>query len=198
MRWIGKFEFEGEKMVELFDEFPYLEDDKIVIRKMQEADVDDLAEITENENVYKYIPPFLFKKSKGNLLAAIRNLGGRDFDKKKLIIAGIYLKSEENKLIGLAEIFDYKKRANKVTIGYRLNEEYWHQGIATKTVKLMVEYLTERIGIDTLMAFVMPENTYSTKVLLANGFTREDYTKEEHNWGGNENVTVDVYKYSIK
>lgn len=62
----------------------------------------------------------------------------------------------------------------------------------------MVGYLTESVGIYTLMAFDMRENTYSAKVLLANGFTKEDYTKEEHNWGGKENVTVDVYKYTIK
>ena len=60
-------------------------------------------------------------------MAAIRNLGGRDFDKKKLIISGVYMKDEPNKLIGLAEIFDYKKSSNQITIGYRIHEDFWIQ-----------------------------------------------------------------------
>lgn len=53
-----------------------------MIRAMREEDVDNLSTLTSNENVYRYIPPFLYKKSRGNLLAAIRNLSGRDFEKR--------------------------------------------------------------------------------------------------------------------
>ena len=153
-------------MAELFDSFPYLESEILIIRKMSEDDVDALSKITDNENVYRYIPPFLYKKSRGNLLAAIRNIGSRDFDKKKMIIAGIYLRSEQNKLVGLAEIFDYKRRTSVVTIGYRFNEAYWHKGLATETVKLLTEYLCGDMGIQTIKAFVMPENIHSEKALI--------------------------------
>ena len=51
-----------------------------------------------------------------------------------MIVAGIYLCAEPDRLIGLAEMFDYKKRTNQITIGYRINEAYWHRGIATETV----------------------------------------------------------------
>ena len=47
-----------------------------MIRAMREEDVDNLSTLTSNENVYRHIPPFLYKKSRGNLLAAIRNLSG--------------------------------------------------------------------------------------------------------------------------
>lgn len=85
-------------IMNLFDEFPSLSDDKIIIGKMSENDVGSLEEITENANVYRYIPPFLYRKSRGNLLAAIRNCGERDFIKKKHIIAGIYLKNARTSL----------------------------------------------------------------------------------------------------
>ena len=183
-------------MAELFDTFPYLENNRVVIRKMGESDVPALSEISNNDNVYSYIPPFLYKKNDKFLKTAIKNLGGRDFDKKKLIIAGIYLKDNPDRLVGLAEMFDYKKRENKITVGYRLNEDYWNQKIATDALKLMVEYLVNEIGITTLQAFVMPENAYSSKVLLHNGFIKEDYTAQEKNWGGQEVVAVDVYTFT--
>ena len=101
-------------MAELFDVFPLWENDKVMIRKMETSDVMALSEISNNENIYKYIPPFLYKKNNKTLETAIKNLGGRDFEKKKLIIAGIYLKDDPNRLVGLAEMFDYKKRENKI------------------------------------------------------------------------------------
>jgi len=183
-------------MAELFDVFPVLENVLIIIRKMEEADVDALAEITGNDNVYKYIPYFLYKKSRENLLTAIKNLSGRDFNKKKFIIAGIYLKKDPNRLVGLAEIFDYKIRANRITIGYRINEAYWHQGIATNAIERMTEYLSEEIGIHTIQAFVIPENKYSSIALLKNHFQKEDYLVKEKNWGGQEIVDVEVYTYN--
>lgn len=179
--------------MELFNEFPYLENEKIVIRKMDANDVDALSEISNNEHVYRFISPFLYKKSEKFLKTAIENLGGRDFYKKKSIIAGVYLKNNPNRLVGLAEMFDYKKKENKITIGYRLNETYWNQKIATNAVSLIVDYLLNQVGLKMLMAFVMPENIYSAKVLLNNGFVKEAYTAEETNWGGHDTVLVDVY-----
>ena len=182
-------------MAKLFEIFPYLENDKVIIKKMNLNDVEAFSEISNNDNVYRFIPPFLYKKSNKALETAIKNLGKRDFEKKKQIIAGIYLKDNPDRLVGLAEMFDYKKRENKITIGYRVNEDYWNKRIASNTLKLMVDYLVNEIGITTLNAFVMPENLHSSKILLNNGFVKEDYTLQEKNWGGQEIVSVDVYTY---
>lgn len=183
-------------MTELFEEFPYLKNDSIIVKQMEMSDVEMLSEISHNDNVYKYISPFLYKKSNKFLETAIKNLNGRDFEKKRLIIAGIYLKNNPDRLIGLAEMFDYKKRENRITVGYRINESYWNQGIATKTLDLMKNYLVNEIGVAKIQAYVMPENIFSSKVLLNNGFVKEDDMIQEKNWGGQEFVMVDVYTYN--
>ena len=90
------FDFEEFMMTELFDEFPCLENDKVMIRKMELSDVVALSEISNNDNVYKYIPPFLYKESNKMLETAIKNLGGRDFEKKKLIISNDGIFSKQN------------------------------------------------------------------------------------------------------
>lgn len=184
-------------MPEVFDFFPCWENNIIIIKKMEESDVTALAEICNNDNVYQYISPFLYKKSMKILITAIKNLGGRDFEKKKLIIAGIYLKEMPDKLIGLAEMFDYKKNAKTITIGYRINEMYWNQGIATNAANLMVKYLSKMTGIDTIQAFVMPENIYSSKILKNIGFIKEDYTVQNENWGGHDIVETEVFTYKV-
>lgn len=83
-------------MTELFDVFPYIENDKVIIRKMDMNDVAALPEISNNDNVYKYISPFLYKESNKMLEIAIKNLGGRDFEKKKLIISNDGIFSKQN------------------------------------------------------------------------------------------------------
>lgn len=184
-------------MSNLFDEFPNLKNEKIIIRKMVESDVDALLEISHNDAVYKFTSPFLYRKSTKFLQTAIRNINGRDFDKKKMIIAGIYLQDAPDRLIGLAEMFDYKKRTNTITIGYRINENYWHQGIASSAIDLMVYYL-HKLGIVTIQAYVMPENIYSSKALLRNGFIKEHYIVQEKNWGGHDVVDAEVYVWEHK
>ena len=180
-------------MAELFDEFPYLTNDYLIIRKMTVEDVPALSQISHNEQVYRFIPMSFYKKNDRFLETAIGHLGGRDFVKKKQIIAGIYLQEDPAMLVGMAEMFDYKKRENKITVGYRLNENYWNRQIATHALALMKEYLLHTVGLSKLQAFVMPENIPSAKVLLKNGFQKEDVQVEEHNWGGRENLLVDVY-----
>lgn len=182
-------------MWQLFETFPYLKSEMLIIRKMTEDDVVALSEITNNDHVYRYIPPFLYKKSRGNLLAAIRNMGGRDFEKKKAIIAGIYLQTEPERLVGLVEIFDCKQRISQVTIGYRINENYWHKGIATETIRLLIIYLCDNIGVQVLKAFVMPDNVYSQKALMKNGFAKEPVGTIGFNWGGCESVSLNVFSY---
>lgn len=47
--------------------------------------------------------------------------------------------------------------------------------------------------MDQLVVFVMPENVWSGRVLLRNGFVKEQWTEERYNWGGHETVAVEVY-----
>lgn len=179
----------------LFDEFPYLKNDRIIIRKMTADDPEGLIDITGSEAVYRNISPFLYKKSPKALLTAIENLGGRDFDKKKMIIAGIYPASAPDRLIGPAEMFDYKKRQNSMTIGYRINEKYWHMGYGKCAAALMRDYLIDDMGLTSLNAYVMPENVYSAKILIGIGFTRENDPEERHDWGGQATAPVNAYTY---
>lgn len=55
--------------------------------------------------------------------------------------------------------------------------------------------MSDEIGIGTIQAFVMPDNIYSSKALLKNGFQKEDQLIQEKNWGGQDIVEVEVYTY---
>ena len=47
----------------LFSEIPYLEDGRIVLRKLEPEDADGLRELVNSPAVYRYLPTFLFEKN---------------------------------------------------------------------------------------------------------------------------------------
>lgn len=180
-------------MVNPYAKFPYIVTDKIILRKIEETDIDGLFEIYNNENVFTYIPGDI-KKNK----VTVQNMIGhfeRDFNKRKGIFLGISLVQAPNEIVGIAELFEYDAKVNMITIGYRLNERYWGQGIATQAVKALVDYLFNTIGINRIQAFVMPANDKSQRVLQKNNFVKEGILRQSQYWQGIG--IVDLVVYSI-
>lgn len=176
-----------------YEQFPHIVTDEITLRKIAASDLDNLFEIYSNEKLFQYSPVML-KKNK----ATVANMIGhfeRDFHKRKEIFLGICLNSDPNNIVGVAEMFDYSQDVNMITIGYRLNDRFWGKGIAAKTVKAMVDYLFNNIGINRIQAFVMPENIKSQNVLQRNGFVNEGIIRQGHVWKGKG--VVDLILYSL-
>ena len=48
--------------MKLFDEIPYLENERIYLKKLDIQDTDVLKELISNDRVYRYLPTFLFEK----------------------------------------------------------------------------------------------------------------------------------------
>ena len=119
----------------------------------------------------------------------------RDFKKRKTIFLGIYLKKEKNKLVGIADIFDFNYIVNSLEVGYRINENYWGKGIATKATAMMIDFLFNVIEVNRIQATPMPINKKSQNVLKKNGFIYEGTLRQVKQWTGTG--IVDLTSYSI-
>ncbi|HEX2946659.1 MAG TPA: GNAT family protein [Clostridia bacterium] len=176
-----------------YDKFPYIATEEITLRKIEASDLDSIFEIYSNEKLFQYTPVML-RKNKDTVANMIGHFD-RDFHKRKYIFLGICLNSDPDKIVGIAEMFEYSAEINMITIGYRLNDKYWDRGIITKTVKAMTDFLFNEIGINRIQAFVMPENIKSQNVLLRNGFTKEGMIRQGYFWKGQG--VVDLILYSL-
>ena len=176
-----------------YDQFPNIITDEITLRKIIPSDLDSLFEIYSNEKLFLHSPVML-KKNKDTVANMIGHFE-RDYNKKKEIFLGISMNSDPENIVGVAEIFDYNREVNMITIGYRINDRFWGRGIATKTVKAMVEYLFNDIGINRIQAFVMPENTKSLNVLRRNNFVEEGTVRQGYVWKGKG--VVDLVLFSM-
>ena len=104
-------------MMKLFDEMPYLESDELIIRPLTVKDADAVREIAENENVYRYLPTFLFEQKYEDKAYMIERIIPECFEAKDTIILGICLRENPDYVIGLAEIYNYDEQKEKACIG---------------------------------------------------------------------------------
>ena len=174
-----------------FDRIPYLEGSRIIIRKIEKGDARALDDLRKDGEVYRYLPTFLYEQSAPDVDAVIRDMYGPVFTNRESILLGIYWK-ENQEFSGIAEFYGYRPEVQKISLGYRLRKAWWGRGIATETVKLMVDYLYRETDTQIITASSMVENQASASVLRKNGFdlvisgTTED-------WGFERPVIVDKW-----
>ncbi|MBR2990380.1 MAG: GNAT family N-acetyltransferase [Solobacterium sp.] len=179
----------------LFEEIPYLNNGHIHLRELSEQDADDVRLITENPGVYRYLPAFLFERKYPDQREMIRRIKTECFDTKESILLGIC--EEDDRVIGIAEIYNYEEEKCKASIGYRLNEDFWGRGIATETAGMLRDYLVRKTDVRKVTAHVMAENRSSGKVLEKNGFVCE-WPDLQEDWGHGYPVCVDKYIYRFR
>ena len=178
----------------LFREYPVLEDDVIIIRKMADEDADAIAEMCSQKEVYRYVPTFLYEQKYEDKHEVIANLDRECFNTKEGILMGVYLK-ETGGFTGIAEFYAYEPERRKCSIGLRLMKQYWGMKIATRAERLMIDYLLDEANMRVITGHVMQENKASIAVLIKSGFEKK-YSGILEDWGFDEPVLID--KYVIK
>ena len=167
--------------MKLFSKIPLLENDRILLRKLEFDDAASLKELTEDESVYSFLPTFLIERQQIDMRKVILEMYEQSFKEKESLIWGIFLK-DGMRFCGLAELYGFKDPIHKISLGYRLQKRFWGQGIATETVALIVDYLYSQTDIEIITASTMIENHASANVLSKNGFMMVVSAVEE-DWG---------------
>lgn len=180
-------------MRDLYEQFPCIITEDIIIRRLSLEDVDSLFPVFNSANMFRYIPDFLHTADKEELRNALLQMNGRDFQERRWIVSGIFLPERPKEAVGTVELFGYSRQIRAVEIGYRVNEKLWGRGIAARTVRAMTGYLFNEIGINRIQAAVLPENKASKRVLEKNGFQREGLLRQVSFWQGKGIVDLEMY-----
>lgn len=175
----------GERAMNLFTEYPELNDGIVQLGKMTIADADAVADLTSQAHVYATLPTFLYELKYEDKRMVITLMDRECFDTRMSILLGIYLCERPDQMIGIAEIYNYNPDKAKASIGYRMSDKYWGRGIATRATVLLRDYLIQEAGIRTITAHVLSENEASARVLTKAGFNRLTLELPE-DWGYNE------------
>ena len=76
-------------MKKLFSEIPYLIGERIVLKRIEQADAPALQDFVDSVEVYRYLPDFLFERKYKDILYVIRHLYDECW--KDSIILGVFL-----------------------------------------------------------------------------------------------------------
>ena len=183
--------------MDLFDEYPVLSNDLITLRKMTEDDADALKALTEEENVYKTIPTFLYELKYPDKREVIARMDEECFATELYVLLGVYLNSgeETGKMVGIAEIYNYDRHKKKASIGARISEAYWGCGVGSSVAVLLRDYLIRTLGLRTVTAHVLQENKGSEKTLIKAGYVKK-YPDLWEDWGFDELKLTDKFAYT--
>lgn len=178
-------------MKKLFDDIPRIQGERVTLRRLTETDIPALEELVASEAVYRYEPTYLFERQYDDMRAMLRDLYGKCFGAKESLILGVEVAGDDG-ICGLAEFYGLRDDVHKISVGYRFLERSWGRGIATETVRLMVDYLYHETDTDLITASTMVENVASARVLEKADFIRTARSVEE-DWGFDHPTLADKW-----
>ena len=99
-------------MNHFFESIPGLKGERVTLRRLTEDDVDGLRELTDNENVYRYLPTFLYEQKYEDKRTVIRHLYDECIETS--LILGVFI---DDGFCGLAELDRCRMPQWKVSVG---------------------------------------------------------------------------------
>ena len=85
---------------------------------------------------------------------------------------------EAGEMIGRANLWQIDLRSRTAYVGYRVAEHCQGQGIATQSLKHLIQVATDQLGLQTLNANVLDNNPASAHVLEKQGFAVLGHTEQ--------------------
>ena len=164
-----------------FHPFQNIETERLLLRRIDENDVEEVLAIRGNPEIMKYIPRPLAKSREDALEhivmiedKIINNIG---------INWGITLKGNP-KIIGIIGHYKISLENHRAEIGYMSLPETNGKGYMSEAIKAVVTYGFEQMNLHSIEAIINPENIVSEKVLQKNGFLKEAHLLENEFWEG--------------
>lgn len=164
-----------------FSPFPNLETERLLLRRVDVKDVNEIIALRSNPETMKYIPRPLVKTTED----ALEHIAMMDtkIENNEGINWAITQKGNP-KLIGVIGHYRIKPEHYRAEIGYMLLPEFSGKGIISEAVKEVVKYGFKGMQLHSIEAVIDPENNASAKVLEKNGFVKEAHLKENEFFEG--------------
>lgn len=144
-----------------------LETQRLVLRKMTQADYRDLCAILQDEQVmYAYEGAFSDEE--------VQNWLDRQLARYQEDGIGLYavVLKETGAMIGQCGLtYQDTPEGRVLEVGYLFQQVYWHHGYATEAARACKEYAFRTLGADRVCSIIRDTNTASQNVAKRNGMT---------------------------
>ncbi len=153
-------------MIVMGDRAILAETDRLVLRRFQKGDLQDLYEYLSDGKVVEYEPykPMTIEETEENLTWRI---GTEE-------MVAVALKCSR-KMIG--NVYMGKRELETLEMGYVFNRDYWGKGYAAESCQALMQQAFSN-GVHRIYAECDPQNPRSWKLLETLGFRREAHLRQ--------------------
>jgi [ribosomal protein S5]-alanine N-acetyltransferase len=164
-----------------FHPFQNIETERLLLRRLNENDADEVLALRGNPEIMKFIPRPL-AKSKEDALEHIAMIEDKIVNNTG-INWGITIKGSP-KIIGIIGHYKISPENHRAEIGYMSFPATNGKGYMSEAIKAVLEYGFEQMGLHSVEAIIDPKNIASERVLQKNGFVKEAHILENEFWDG--------------
>lgn len=149
-----------------------LETERLLIRPLTQADIDDLHAMLSDIEVMRYYPAVHSREESEKWLDGIL----RDYESNGYGMLGAYLKGGRE-FVGLAGIMRRQiEETERYFLSYLIRKELWKQGYATEAVRSLLDYHFRKLGTPKVQALIRPDNAPSIALAEKLGLRRTEST----------------------
>lgn len=164
-----------------FNPFPELSTERLLLREISSADVQEVFQLRSNKNVMQFIDRPL-AQSMDDAMTLIKKIAD-GHEKNENITWAITLQNLP-KLIGTIGFWRIDKENYRAEIGYLLHPEEQGKGLMQEAITAVLKYGFATMKLHSVEANVNPANNASIKLLEKNNFTKEAHFKENYFYDG--------------
>ena len=149
-----------------------LETDRLVLRRYAN---EDAAAMYKNWASDKEVTKFLKWPAHSSLEISRRVIEDwvNQYSDEKCYHWAIVLKDSGDEPIGDIAIVHMKEDVSMVHIGYCIGKQWWHKGITSEALKVVMDFLFETVNVNRIEARHDPRNPNSGKVMEKCGMKYE-------------------------
>jgi len=162
--------------------FPTIDGQIVKLRELLIDDAIDMSNLM-TYNVSKSLWEVPYPYTLENALSFIDSSHKEFRSLKAVNFAILYKKnSESNSLVGIIGLKNINIENKKANLGYWIGESFWGNGMASESVKLIINYAFSVLRLEEVYAYVYSQNKPSIRVLEKNGMTRVGEVNEQEAW----------------
>ncbi|HAT3869049.1 GNAT family N-acetyltransferase [Legionella pneumophila serogroup 2] len=144
---------------------------RLILRPWRQSDLESYFLINQDTKVLEFLPGSISKEQINDFM---------QYQNQQLETRGYMLWAVElqdtGELIGFTGLNYFDKPAHfspAVEIGWRLGSQYWGFGYATEGALAALDYGFNHLGLNEIVAFTVPDNLRSRKVMERIGMTHD-------------------------
>ena len=164
------------KIEDIFSSLPNIKTERLLLRKLEYSDVEDIYGYAQHTEVAKYVSWEQHASEYETL--EFMNFIVEKYNKQQVAPWGIEHKKDE-KIIGTIGFSYWDIEHARSEIGYTISNDYWNNGYATEAVKAVLHFGFKKMSLNRIEARCEILNIPSAKVMEKAGMKFEGILRQQ-------------------